>query len=302
LTPQHHVFDPKKLSMDFISALGASGTFSYHKSKTVGTLALWPKASSDGASPAFSCVCSVPAAAFGKGTGTIKYLPTGEVIGFPPRCDPFPRETVLRDHNPTCDIRTYVGGLSTCHHGWHLLDADQEVPWQDQPLVYYFKWRFYFQEYEPSRHVSAYGWNTGIGGDTDEYDVPQCAPGTPIDQCTHTISGVVTPPGDKMHFVAAHYHCHAPTCLSIEIYNNNTGELICREDAYHGQGANVGGKDRFDEAGYIAQRICLWGNSTYGMEEPPLVSGIPLLIKAVTNSTYGHHGEMALPQMLVADL
>jgi len=28
-----------------------------------------------------------------------------------------------------------------------LLDADQEVPWQDQPLEYYFKWRFYFQEY-----------------------------------------------------------------------------------------------------------------------------------------------------------
>ena len=39
----------------------------------------------------------------------------------------YPRETVLRDKNPTCDIRTYVGGLSTCHHKWHLLDADQEV-------------------------------------------------------------------------------------------------------------------------------------------------------------------------------
>jgi hypothetical protein len=26
---------------------------------------------------------------------------------------------------------------------------------------------------------------------------------------------------------------------------------------------------------------------------------VPLLIKALTNSTYGHHGEMALPEMLV---
>jgi len=294
LTPQHHTFAVTQLSMDFISAVGSTPDFSYHKAKTVGTMALWPTKNQP------SCVCSIPAAPFGKGTGTIAYLPTGEVIGFPPRCDPYPRETVLRDENPTCDIRTYVGGLSTCHHGWHLLDADQEIPWKEQPLVYHFKWRFYFQEYEPSQHVSAYGWNTGIGGDTDEYDVPQCAAGTPTDKCTHEISGVVTPPGKNMHFVGAHYHCHAPTCLKIEIYNNQTGELICREDAYHGQGSIS--EDRFDEAGYIAQRICLWGNSTYGLEPPPLVSGVPLLIRAITNSTYGHHGEMALPQMLVANL
>ena len=74
--------------------------------------------------PASACVCGVPAAPFGRGTGTIKYLTTGEEIGFPFRCDPYPRETVLRDHNPTCDIRTYAGGLSTCHHSWHLLDGD----------------------------------------------------------------------------------------------------------------------------------------------------------------------------------
>ena len=88
--------------------------------------------------PAAACVCAVPAAQFGGGTGTIKYVdPLGKAtseIGFPPRCEPYPRETVLRDKNPTCDIRTYAGGLSTCHHGWHLLDADQKVPWQDQPL------------------------------------------------------------------------------------------------------------------------------------------------------------------------
>jgi len=251
--------------------------------------------------PAAACVCSVPAAPFGKGTGTIKYLTSGEEIGFPLRCDPYPRETILRDHNPTCDIRTYAGGLSTCHHAWHLLDADQEIPWKDQPLTYRFKFRFYFQEYDTTRHIPAYGWNTGIGGDTAEYDVPQCAPGTPVEKCTHEITGVVTAPAGNMHFVGAHYHCHAPTCLKMEIYNNNTGELICAETAYHGQGNDIKGTDRFDETGYIAQRICLWGNSTYGLEKPPLMAGVPLFIRAVTNSTYGHHGEMALPQMLVAD-
>ena len=56
-----------------------------------------------------------------------------------------------------------------------------------------------------------------------EYDVPQCPAGTPVEECTHTISGVVTPPAGDMHFVGAHYHCHAPTCLKMEIFNNRTG-------------------------------------------------------------------------------
>ena len=51
----------------------------------------------------------------------------------------------------------------------------------------------------------------------------QCPPGTPVEKCTHEITGTVVPPGDNMHFVAAHFHCHAPTCLAMEIYNNNTG-------------------------------------------------------------------------------
>lgn len=49
----------------------------------------------------------------------------------------------------------------------------------------------------------------------------------------------MTPPTSNMHFVGAHYHCHAPTCISMEIYNNATGELLCREQPYHGQVRNV---------------------------------------------------------------
>ena len=52
------------------------------------------------------CVCSVPALPFGKGEGTLEYLPTGEVIGFGLRCNP--TESIMADQNPTCDIRTYV--------------------------------------------------------------------------------------------------------------------------------------------------------------------------------------------------
>jgi len=83
LTPQHHTFDATKLALDFISAIGSTPTFGYHKSKTVATITLWPTTPGPNPAPAAACVCALPAAAFGKGTGTIKYLPTGEEIGFP---------------------------------------------------------------------------------------------------------------------------------------------------------------------------------------------------------------------------
>ena len=60
---------------------------------------------------------SVP---FGKGSGYLQYKPTGEKVRFPAdRCLPYPREEILEQRNPSCDLRTYAGGLVTCHHGWH---------------------------------------------------------------------------------------------------------------------------------------------------------------------------------------
>ena len=65
--------------------------------------------------PPPACVCSVPAALFSHGEGTLTYLPTGETIGFPPRCQLGAADSsVMRNRNPTCDIRTYVRQLR--HH------------------------------------------------------------------------------------------------------------------------------------------------------------------------------------------
>ena len=74
------------------------------------------------------------------------------------------------------------------------LDADQPVPWADQPLSYFMKYRLYFQEYAPERHKLAYDYTWGIGGETGEYDVPRCADGTPVERCTHEIGGVALLP------------------------------------------------------------------------------------------------------------
>ena len=304
-TPQHRNFQLSDLIVPIISAYGTTKELSYHAGKESSNIQLLP--SEIGGSAAKKkkvtmCLCTVPAAPFGQGLGTLEYLPTGETIGFPFRCNS--NESVLHNMNPTCDVRTYVGGLSTCHHGWHLLDADQEVPWSSQPLEYWMKFRVYFQEYQPSLHVETFDITWSIAGATGEYDVPVCPPGTPVENCTHEITGIIVPPGDDLHFVAAHYHCHAPTCLSLEIWTwdvtkNKTIELLCKETPYHGKG-NVS-NDKFDEDGYIAVPICMWGMEP-PFERPPLVSGVPLFVKATTNNTYGHHGEMALPQMLLAHM
>ena len=75
----------------------------------------------------------------GNGTdGFVRYKPTNESIKFRNKCA-WPRTSLALTHNPSCELATYTGGLSVCHHGWYLLDAEQELPWPDQPLVYYKK-------------------------------------------------------------------------------------------------------------------------------------------------------------------
>jgi|TARA_B110000208_G_scaffold33472_1_gene44119 hypothetical protein len=71
----------------------------------------------------------------------------------------------------------------------------------------------------------------------------------------------------------------------MEIWNNETGELICRQEPVYG-GTGAIAEKKFDEVGYIAQPPCLWGQGQ-GLAPMPLVSGINFLIKAITNSTYG---------------
>ena len=303
-TSRHFSFDATKIALDFIAATGTAAAFGPHGAAPHGpaTLALWP------AQAAPVCLCNLPAPPFGQGTGAYTYLPTGGGSALPlGRCFDQPRGDLIAQRNPTCDFRTYVGGQSVCKHGWHLLDADQEVPWADQPLVYYKKFRVYFQDYNASRHVQIgrADWGIGAGSNHDEYDVPRCAAGTPAAQCRHNITGTWMPVaagGTPRYMAAVHHHCHAPTCLRVDLYNNDTGELICRaEPVYGGTGGYVADVPAFDEAGYIGTPPCMWGSPNHGLKPPPLMNGVTIHVVATTNNTYGHHGEMALPQIMLAD-
>ena len=106
----------------------------------------------------------------------------------------------------------------------------------------------------------------------------------------------VQPSEKDMYLVKVHFHCHAPTCLRMEMWNNDTGKLICETKPVYGGTSRID-QDRFDEPGYVAIPPCLWGNPEHGLESPPLMTGVTIHMVAVTNNTYPHHGEMALPEI-----
>ena len=80
------------------------------------------------------------------------------------------------------------------------------------------------------------------------------------------------------------------------MWNNDTQELICRQKPIYG-GTHVIDRKTYDEPGYIATPPCIWGRPKDGLEKPPLLTGVTIKVIAVTNNTYGHHGEMALPEI-----
>lgn len=316
-TPEHFTFRPHDdVLLNFINAVGNQPTLSYHKLKMPSSLILLPVAGT--AKVAGACICASKPAPFGQAKGTLVYEATSQkedtgtgTVSFANSCPPYPRGDLLAMQNPTCDLRAYAGGQSACHHMFSLLDADQEIPWPDQPLESYLKFRFWVQEYNASYHTNIRRTTWGIASPV-EYDVPKCAPGVPgceqdrSGAWIHTITGTFTGRGK---LVAAHFHCHAPTCLSIAMYrcpqgtkvcNASTGTLLCREEPVYGGKGKIP-EPRFDEPGYILQPPCLWGSPEFGLEAPPDVTNYVLGSVKTANATYGHHGEMAWLQMLYFD-
>jgi len=243
------------------------------------------------------------------------------------RCAPFPQSELLDQSNPTCHVQTYRGGLSCCRDGKFLLDKDQEIPWQDQQLKYYLKFRFYFEEFKMPMHpkydsashqqlIRLY-WQTEAHA--GEYDIVQCKAGTPSSECVQVITSRWKV-RDMMHDCAIHDaswctgkgstnssktegikiiyagpHCHAPHCLYMDLYNANTGRLLCHVEPVHGQGQK---EHPYDEHGFLAIPPCLWGKASDGLIEPELLYlDTTLLSIKRNNNTLAHTGEMASWQM-----
>jgi hypothetical protein len=307
-------------SLPIITAIGSGPAFAYHKSKSSHELALFTLASP-------SCLCRGAGsdAPFGQGTGQLVYTPVaGEPGGsgsdvpgagpsslhFAKHCLPYPGGTMLLGKNPSCDLRSYVGGQSCCHHLFTLLDRDQVTPWQDQPLVFHHKWRIWYQEAEasptPLTDLTQFNWG-GMASPT-EYDVPKCADGvygcsrTADGGWVHSHNGTWTVADMKasaapanatgISFKVIHGHCHAPTCVEFSLWNHDDGTLICRQRPSFGTSNRT-----FDEEGYLHVPPCVFGSPEEGLNPAfRLPFNTTLFGTKTCQADYGHHGEMSLWQ------
>lgn len=314
-TAQHYTFDMSKQSqINMIAAVGSSQMFAYHKAHSSSLIALL-------ASDVPNCICDIGS------SGTLCETNGTNCDTFVKNCVPPPDGDLLQQRNPTCNSIQYAGGLRCCKHQRIMLDADQEI--RPELLRYHMKFRFWFQEYkEDGKQVSHYDLPR-IYYQTEawagEYDIPPAfaQPGKPIPgypnwplgqptpgttctgncpngddcECVHTIVFKWTV--SNMRLIYAGGHCHAPACISMELYRNDTGhemELLCRQIPVYGKGNII--HDKYDELGYIALPPCLWGNDTGLVPSVLLGPNTPLVaIKHNWNTHSGHYGEMASWQM-----
>ena len=124
-TKDYYTFDPHAPNIPFIDAVGTTASYQYHGKLRGGSSLMLVEAGAP------VCLCR------GEHTG-------GSINGLPwaDDCAAFPETTIARDHNPSCSIESYSGGMKCCHHGVHLLDADQEVP--SETFTYAMKFRFFY--------------------------------------------------------------------------------------------------------------------------------------------------------------
>ena len=303
-------------TLPVVTAIGSTPTFSYHKYRTAGTVGV-------GVAEKPVCICRDPT----KNAGSI------DGIRFDPTvCAPFPTGEQLSSHNAICNVSEYNGGLYCCHGGTILLDAEQTQP--NKTVTWRMKYRWYVEEHKNQSNLFRSFWSTEAYN--NEYDVPKSTadcldPATDPKLCVHTIKSqfqardmltsvanpthasacmVTTNPnacanvdviaqkyGGYFQLAYAAFHCHAPACMTGELWNADTGELLCRNTAEYGSGSTP-----LNESAYVVGiPPCLWGTADEGLR-PPLIFHLDTNLTTIkrANNTNGHWGAMALWQSRAA--
>ena len=279
-TKDYYTFSNNQTDIPLLTAIGNTKEYSVHKAKSGYTIRMNSISGS-------TCICNSGI------SGDINGLP------FHKNCMPEPYADLIQQQNPTCFIDKYVGGLSCCHHKYVLLDKDQIQP--NHTMTFQIKFRFWFSEYKNQtglvRTFAETERNSG------EYDVVKCPPGTPTKECVHVITSrfqgkdMISPQergksrGFKFVYVSG--HCHYGSCLTMDLSNADTGELICHVTGDMGQNR----KDvRFDEKNYVKLNPCLWGEDK-GLMKPKFYSWDTNFTSVKrSNATDYFTGEMALWQ------
>jgi len=96
----YYTFDPRSNGIPLIEAVGTTSDFQYHGKSRGGMNIILVEVGAP------VCVCK--SSSLG---GSINGIPWAN------NCEAWPATTILRDHNPSCSIDTYEGGMTCCHHG-----------------------------------------------------------------------------------------------------------------------------------------------------------------------------------------
>merc|ERR1712039_947050 len=98
--------------------------------------------------------------------------------------------------------------------------------------------------------------------------------------------------GGRFQLIYAGPHCHAPACAAMELWNTDTGELLCDVKPTYGDD---------DVECEMSLPPCVWGSPAEGLKPLPVLHlDSNLTIVKYANSTNGHWGNMALWRMRAA--
>ena len=177
----------------------------------------------------------------------------------------------------------------------------------DLPRIYY-QTEAWAGEYDIPPAFWVEGKHPKIPGYPAQAPYPALSPGTTCTgscpdgddcECVHEIVFKWTV--SNIRLIYAGGHCHAPACISMELYRNDTGhemELLCRQLPVYGKGTPRTKDNRYDEAGYLTLPPCLWGDDKGLHPSVLLPANTPMVsIKKNRNQDTGHFGEMASWQM-----
>eukprot|EP00040_Diaphanoeca_grandis_P022873 m.123597 g.123597 ORF g.123597 m.123597 type:complete len:807 (-) comp29000_c0_seq2:129-2549(-) len=302
----------------FMNAVGSSANYSFHKAMSSSSILLAKVGVPN-------CVCGEEIV-FGQTKGRFVYThddnTTETIAKAGGGCTASTPSDLIPTRNPRCDVTTYVGGLSCCHHQWMLTDRNQRARISNNTLNFRMKVRIWYQEYlpatptTPASHQQLYRMYHSIAG---EYDTVKQTPShtrkdvnssnIQVNEFKFQVKDMLrygnirtntmdTPyptknqTGIKLMYLNG--HCHAAACIQFDLYNDDTGELLCRQQGRAGHTLRPDNTTRFDEKAYIALYPCVYGDNADGLPAPHFLPfDTNLRSVKITNATYTHYGEMA---------
>lgn len=300
-TSDHYSIPSSPGNINVITAVGNTPKLAYHKARTGATIALVPSSTS-------SCICSPQVSHY------LSYMnqSTQQFEGY--QCEDEPRSDMLRHGDGTgrnvpnmaCHMQTYHGGLQCCKHQFFLTDVEQNSQIPDKTDRYFLKWRYYFQEYVPptgivpASHKHLHHWVFLIDYIVNDYEEDNAHYGS---ASIGKIEAHLTAREMGLEDIPASFkgitplvitpHMHAPSAIREELWNEDTGEILCNVTAEYGNTKYGSLAKVFNEADYVTIPPCIFGEQP-GLQKPFTLSPDTKL-KAIKyfNNTYRHLGQMA---------